>query len=79
VLSRSIPDGVVLLPVGADEPFALSRSGALLWELLASPVGLEEASRALAHSHGVDPGTVAADISPLLEELARRRAVREVR
>jgi hypothetical protein len=78
VLWRRTTNGVVLLPSHETEPFTLSGSGSALWEVLAEPVALDEASQLLAELHGVDADVVANDIAPVLDELTRRSAVERV-
>ncbi len=76
VLWRCTLDTVVLLPVSSDdEPFVLSGSGPELWELLADPRTLDDLVAVLAAVHAVDPATVRADVEPMLEQLAARRAI----
>lgn len=79
VLWRETPDGVVLLPPGVSEPFALTDSGAAVWELLADPVELEAAVEHLATAYAVPADVVGASVQPLLHDLERRGAVRQVR
>jgi hypothetical protein len=76
VLFRNLPDGVILLSIGGGDPLFLSGPGALLWNLLAEPTGVEEAAETLAEAHQADPETVRADIEPVIAELARLGVVR---
>ncbi len=76
VLFRNLPDGVVLLSIDGGDPLFLGGSGALLWNLLAEPTGVEEATEILAEAHQADPETVRADIEPVIDELARLGVVR---
>jgi hypothetical protein len=77
VLWRRVLDDVVLLPPGADEPFALA-GGWELWDHLTQPRTAEELARALAASSGADPAAVRAQLGPLLDDLAARGAIRQV-
>jgi hypothetical protein len=78
-LWRHTLDTVVLLPVGSDaEPFALAATGPELWSLLAEPRSVDEMVEVLAVAHGVDPGTVAADVVPLIEQLRELGAIQQV-
>jgi hypothetical protein len=78
VLWRRTSNGVVLLPSTESEPFTLSGSGSVLWEVLAEPVDVEEASQLLGELHGVDAEQVANDIAPVIDELTRRSAVERI-
>lgn len=78
VLWRNTAHGVVLLPAGAEEPFALTDSGAALWTLVETPVRLDEVATRLAANYGTSPAVVAESIRPLLADLERRHAVRRV-
>lgn len=78
VLWRDTAHGIVLLPAGAEEPFALTDSGAAAWALLENPVGLDEVATRLAATYGTSPVVVAESISSLLADLERRHAVRRL-
>lgn len=78
VLWRRTSRGVVLLPVGSKEPFTLSGSGGVLWEVLAEPIELREASELLGQLHGIDAEVVEHDIAPVIDELERRAIVERV-
>lgn len=78
VLWRETTEGVVLLPASAEEPFALTASGAALWDLLEAPIALDDAVRRLAAAYAATPDVVQADVRPVLAELERRDAVRQV-
>lgn len=75
VLSRTVPSGVMVLPVDAQEPFLLMGSGAVLWDVLATPVTTDEAAGALAALFGITPDLAEADIVPCLSQLCDRGAV----
>lgn len=78
VLWRNTAHGIVLLPAGAEEPFALTDSAATLWELLEQPVALADAAAALAAVYGASPDVISDSLHPLLTDLERRHAVRQV-
>lgn len=65
-LWRAGPFGQVLLAPGDAEPHALTGTAALLWDALGEPVTVDDLATDLAAAFGTDPGTVAADIAPLL-------------
>lgn len=71
VLWRRTTTGVALLPPGAEAPLVLTGSAALVWDLLTTSHTLAEATVLLAERHGVEPAVVAADVVPLLDQLAR--------
>ena len=75
VLWRRSGDAVVLLPADGSQVFTLEGSGVDLWQLLAEPIALDEAARALADVYGTTSDEVAADIAPVLEELSRREVI----
>lgn len=66
---------VVLLPATADEPLLLTGSGALLWDLLATPVELDAIARELATCYGVSPEEIAGELATALEDLDAAGAV----
>ena len=74
VLWRRTLRGVVLRPVGRDTVM-LDGSGWLVWEALASPATVEELSEQLAARTGDEQKVIAADVQPVLDELARLGAV----
>ncbi len=75
VLWRRVADGVMLLPLSEDEPFMVMASGAVVWDLLATPVRVEEAAEALAEAFGITTELAEADLRPFLDALAERSAV----
>jgi hypothetical protein len=75
VLWRRTGDAVVLLAGDGQEVFTLEGSGVDLWQLLAEPIGLDEAASALAGAYGASREQVASDIAPVLEELSRREVI----
>jgi hypothetical protein len=74
VLWRRTLRGVVLRPVGG-EAIMLDGSGWLIWDTLASPATLEELSEQLAVRTAREAKIIAADVQPVLDELAQRGAV----
>jgi hypothetical protein len=74
VLWRRTLRGVVLRPVGRSA-FMLDGSGWLVWEVLARPATLEELSEQLAARTGGEAKTIAADVQPVLHQLAGLEAV----
>lgn len=77
VLWRRLADGVIVLPLEAEEPVMLAGSGAVLWDFLATPMAVEEAADAVALSFGITSETAEAGIRPFIAELAERAVVRE--
>jgi hypothetical protein len=75
VLWRRTGDAVVLLAGNGRDVFTLEGSGVDLWHLLAEPIGLREAARALAGAYGASEDDVARDIEPVLAELSRRDVI----
>jgi hypothetical protein len=77
VLWRAGEFGVVLAAPG-HEPLTLTGTGRALWDALAQPIDPGVLATDLAASFRADPAVVAADLAPVLDELARVRAVKEV-
>lgn len=75
-LWRRSLDAVVLMPPGAAEPLTLVGTGAALWDLLEAPSSTDALVAALADRFGADPGTVEADLLPVLDQLAELGAIR---
>ena len=75
VLWRRTGDAVVVLAGDGRQVFTLEGSGVDLWHLLAEPIELDEAARALAGAYGASSEQVAKDIAPVLEELSRRDVI----
>lgn len=75
VLSRRMPDRVLLLATTDEEVVSLSGTGTVLWDLLAEPAATDELAVALASIYGADAAVVRRDIEPVLAELAERRLV----
>jgi hypothetical protein len=70
VLWRRSLDAVLLLPEHAAEPVTLEGTGVALWELLAEPATVAQLAAVLAEAHDADPAVVAADIEPVVAQLA---------
>ncbi len=51
VLWRHVFDGILALPVGAEEPLALSGAAALVWELLDHPGDLGQLESRARNQH----------------------------
>ena len=70
---------LALLSDGEEaSPLVVSGSSVLLWELLETPISLEDLAAELADAYGVDPRVVAADLEPVLERLGAAGAVHMV-
>lgn len=78
VLWRRTATAVVLLPLEDGEVIELAGTGAALWDLLAEPVTVGEAAAVLSSAFRTSPEQVAADIGPVLVELAGRGVVTEL-
>lgn len=72
---RALPDGVVILPRGADEPITVSGPGADVWSHLAEPHTRKSLATVLIGRYAEDPAVIEADIAALLAELHLRGAV----
>lgn len=75
-LCRRSLDTVLLLSPGAAEPVTLAGSGAVLWELLATPASTATLVAALAAHFDADEEVVEADVRPVLDELVALGALR---
>ncbi len=70
VLWRMLLETVVLLrPEGDAPPLTISGSGAVVWELLAEPITLEQLSGELASCYTVSPDVISRDLIPVLADL----------
>jgi hypothetical protein len=74
MLWRRTLRGVVLKPLGRDAVM-LDGSGWLVWDALAFPTTLDEVSERLAARTGDETKVIAAQVQPVLDELARLGAV----
>lgn len=61
--------GVIALGTGAEEPVLITGAGAVVWDLLESPLSPEELSRLLGEVHGRASAIVLEEITPFVEEL----------
>ena len=75
-LWRRTLDGALVLPPGADEPFALTPTAAAVWESLAEPRDADALVDELADRFDVERQRAAAEIRGLLDDLEARGAVR---
>ncbi len=77
VLTRRLPDGVMLCATSgdADEPISLLGTGAALWAELDEPSTLDELAARLAERFEADPAQVARDLEPTVRELEVRHLV----
>ncbi|MEJ7846373.1 MAG: PqqD family protein [Acidimicrobiales bacterium] len=75
VLWRRTAATVVLLAADDDEVFELGGTAVALWDALAEPATLEEATAQLAAHYGVAVGVVATDVVGAVEDLVRRRVL----
>lgn len=78
VLWRTTADRVLLLAPEADEVVTVSGPGVAVWLLLDHPQAFDELVTHLAELYGAEQARVAADLDPLLADLAGRRLVEEV-
>jgi hypothetical protein len=70
VLWRRSLDAVLVLGPRGDGPLTLAGTATELWDLLAAPTTVEDLVSSLAARHDADPTVVAADLTPVLAELA---------
>lgn len=75
VLWRSTLGGVLVRVPGADEVVKLAGTGAAMWAELASPRSFGDLCAALAVSHDADAERIAADLRPVVADLADRAVV----
>jgi PqqD family protein of HPr-rel-A system len=61
----------VILDIPSGQYFALSEIGAQIWLLLESPRTLGDLCSRLAEEYDVEPGRCEADVSALLDQLAK--------
>lgn len=71
-LWRRLPHAAVLLARHGEEPITTNVTGAALWDVLAEPRTLDEAAGLLAEAFGAEVREVAADIGPVIDDLAAR-------
>lgn len=75
VLWRRTHDSVLLLVPACGEFITLQASGCDLWAVLEVPGTLSALAERLAHAYDTPVERIAADITPILEELDRRGAI----
>lgn len=75
VLWRRVAGGVLLLAPRDAEPLLVTGSGAAVWELLESPLGVEELAERLAETFDVSTEEAAAGAAPFLADLVDRGIV----
>ncbi len=78
VVYKTLPDGAVLFSSDSEVYFGLNAVGARVWELLppASDTVAQLVEALGSHYPDVDPATIQADVSELLENLERQGLVR---
>ena len=76
VLWRRTLDGVLIRrPPAAAEVVKLAGTGSALWDALSDPIRFADLCEVLAGLHDVGAQTIAADIEPVVEDLAERGVV----
>jgi hypothetical protein len=68
----------VVLRVGRKEVFELHGTAFELWQIVASPIGLDEVVDTLARAHGVDPAHIADDVLAAVERLETAGVVESI-
>lgn len=79
VAAAEVHDETVLLDLERGTYFALNRTGAVVWELLAEPRTQDELHAALLARFDVDAETLRADLAALLDDLAHHGLIDEDR
>jgi len=74
-ISRRLPDGVLVMSLGAGDPIAVTGPGGALWERLDQPATIDDIITSLARHYDTGEQTVRADVEPLLANLLARRLV----
>lgn len=75
VLSRRTLHGILVLPIDHGEFFDLTGTGEVLWDVLAEPRSIAEAASALHVRFEGPLADVVADVTPVVADLVRRRAL----
>lgn len=75
VLWRQTFDRVIVLVPATGEMLTLKGTAVDLWDLLEEPAALEQVAAALGERSGVAPALIAADLTPVLIDLATRGAL----
>lgn len=76
VISERFGEEVVLLNLKTNRFFALNKTGARLWELLASGEQLDEIEKKLHREFDVDEAELTANVQRMLKAMERERLVR---
>jgi hypothetical protein len=69
VLWRATLVGVLIRPPGADEVVKVAGTGLALWAELEQPTHFSELCASLAVALGADPNQIAADLTPVIDDL----------
>jgi hypothetical protein len=69
VLSRQVGNDLVLVHLKTNEIYALSETGARLWESLSRGIAREEVEERLLEEFDVTPAAVRTEVDKLLSEL----------
>lgn len=77
VVWKDVGGEIVLVHLGTNRIYELSRTGARLWALLDEGKSLGEAEGILSEEFDVDQEVVRAEATALVQELLRRKLVEE--
>ena len=77
VLTRQLPGGAVLVHLQTNRIFELNETAARVWELLGAGVPQTDLASRLIDEFDVDPETAAAEVTVLLDMLAREGLLAE--
>lgn len=75
VLWRATLGAVLIRPPGADEVVKLAGTGLALWAVLDEPLTFRDLCAELATTHSTDTDQIAADLTPVLEDLSSRTVI----
>ena len=75
VISRRVPDGVLVLLLPDGDPELVTGPGGQLWDLLATPTTVADLTVALASRYDHDPTVVERDLRQIIDDLADRALV----
>jgi hypothetical protein len=73
--SSPLGDDIIILDVKAGVYFSLDNVGALVWDLVQSPISVKDLRTAILEKYEVDPEVCERDLLALLRELADRNLV----
>lgn len=73
ILSRQLPEEVLIAPFGRNDFDKLSGTAVPLWELLESPRTIEELVAILADRYSAPSSLIENDLTAILSELVDRR------